>query len=150
MVYLKKLLDKNARRSVYLVMGLFLMLSMCFYAEIHKGWVVEIRSSYQIVSDGFHKVLLYGDSSSVGIDDYVEFETSYEPVSGYDNFEVSSFPQWAKGQGVIYRGNIREYKIIEKGHTIRRLIYDHHKQYGNNRALQLLFNTGMDSASDMR
>ena len=135
---------------LYILMVLFLIFSVRFPGEIYRGKVVEIRSSYQIISDGYHRVLIYSSDNSIGLDDVVEFNTSFERVNGYDNFEVSTFPAWAKGQGIYYRGNVSQYKIIKKGCSIRRLIRDHYRNHQQSWASQLLFNNGMDLDSDYR
>ena len=131
-------------------MILFLIASARFPSEIYRGRVTEIRNSYQIISDGFHKVLIYSSDGNIGLDDLVEFETSFERINGYDNFEVSTFPNWAKGQGIFYQGNVSQYKIIEKGCSVRRIIQDHYRSNQQAWANQLLFNNGMDLDSDFR
>ena len=135
---------------ICIIMVLFLILSARFPRKISRGRIVEIRNSYMIVSDGFSRVLLYGSSDRPGLDDLVEFEAELQKVDGYDNFEVSSFPSWARGQGIYYRGNISELNVIEKGHSLRRIIYDHCLDRGNNWAAMLLFNVGVESDSDFR
>ena len=109
-----------------------------------------MRNGYQIVTSGLSKVLIYSKDPMIGLDDYVEFETEYSEISSYDNFEVSTFPMWAKGQGIYYQGNVNNYRILKKGNSIRRVLFDQHLNKGNSRALQLLFNNGLDSDSDFR
>ena len=133
-----------------MLMTVFLIFSISIPGEITKGRICEIRNSYQIVTSSFHRVLIYSKDGDVGIDDIVEFEADLSPVSSYDNFEVSTFPKWARGQGISRQGNVSRYTIIEKGHSIRRILYDHHLNRGNNWALQLLFNNSLDSDSDFR
>ena len=128
----------------------FLIFSVRFPARITSGRVIEIRNSYLIVSDGYSRVLLYGNDEDIGLDDLLEFNSQLEEVEGYDNFEVSTFPLWAKGQGIYYRGELKEYRIIEKGASLRRIIMDHCRKYDNKWALMLLFNTGLESDSDFR
>ena len=109
-----------------------------------------MRNGYQIVTSGLSKVLIYSKDPMIGLDDYVEFETEYSEISSYDNFEVSTFPMWAKGHGIYYQGNVNNYRILKKGNSIRRVLFDQHLKKGNSRALQLLFNNGLDSDSDFR
>ncbi|MBE6124832.1 MAG: hypothetical protein E7186_00760 [Erysipelotrichaceae bacterium] len=149
-VFLKGIVNREKRKLICIVMVLFLILSARFPSKISKGRVVEIRNSYLIVSDGYSRVLLYGSDGNIGLDDLLEFEAQLDRVSGYDNFETSTFPQWAKGQGIYYRGNLKEYHIVKKGVSLRRIIMDHCRLYDNKWALMLLFNTGLDSDSDFR
>ena len=149
-VFLPGIVNKEIRKTIYILMVLFLILSISIPRKITEGRISEIRNGYQIVTSGFSKVLIYSKDTEIGIDDYVEFETDYSPINSYNNFEVSTFPMWAKGQGISFQGNVSSYRIVKKGNSIRRILYDHHLSRGNNRALQLLFNTGMDSDSDFR
>lgn len=149
-VFLKGIVNREKRKIILIIMVLFLILSARFPARINKGRVTEIRNSYLIVSDGYSKVLLYGNDENIGLDDLLEFEADLDKVSGYDNFEVSTFPQWAKGQGIYYRGDLKSYRIVEKGASLRRIIMDHCRLYDNKWAMMLLFSTGLDSDSDFR
>ena len=131
-------------------MVLFLMVSVRFPEETYRGRIIEIRSGYHIVSNGFNRVLIYSSDDSIGLDDLVEFDTSFERVSGYDNFEVSAFPSWAKGQSIYYRGNVSHYTVVKKGCSLRRIIQDHYRNNQEGWASQLQFNNGMDIDSDFR
>ncbi|MBQ4253894.1 MAG: hypothetical protein II712_03610, partial [Erysipelotrichaceae bacterium] len=114
------------------------------------GRVVRIRDSYQIVSNGLKKVMIYSKDENVRLGDRVKITCDLQQIDSYDNFERSSFGIWARSENIIAQGRIKEYEIIRKSSGIQRMIYDINNT-GNRRWINtFLFGKGIKSDSDKR
>ena len=149
-LFYRHVLEKRARLITSLLIVLLLILSIPGNKKITQGRVVSLRNGYQIVSNGLTSVMIYSHDEDVCFDDIVKIDCELNEVNGYDNFEISTFVSWAKGQNIYCQGSIEKYEIIRSEFSLRRVIYQHNKTNGNEWINQLLFGNGMASESDYK
>ena len=146
----RHVLERKARIICSLLIVLLLLLSIPASGKITSGRVVSLRNGYQIVRNGFTCVMIYSRDEKVCLDDIVRIDCPLNKINSYDNFEVSTFASWAKGQNIYWQGSVDSYEIIRSEFSLRRAIYQHNRANGNEWINQLLFGNGMASESDYK
>ena len=143
-------LDRISWKVNAVFMLVMLILSAPVNLKMSEGRVVALRNGYQIIRNGLTCAMIYSNDSEVSLDDIVRIDCELEKIDGYDNFELSTFALWAKGQQICWQGSIRKYEVIDRGISLRRLMYEHNRDNGNGWINQLLLASGMESDSDYR
>ena len=149
-LFYRHVLDKITWKVNAIFMVIMLIASTPINPRITRGRVVGLRNGYQIIRNGFTCAMIYSNDDDVGLDDIVEISCDLQPVNGYDNFELSTFASWARGQQIYWQGKTDKYEIIRSDFSLRRQLYDINKKNGNDWINQLLFSSGMESDSDYR
>lgn len=112
-------------------------------SHIYSGRVDSIRDSYLIVRDGLSQILVYYQGDAC-LDDEIIIDDDLTPITSYDNFDVSSFSLWARGNNIIGQIKLREYRLKTASASLRGKIYHHNQRIGNLWINELLFGSGLD------
>ena len=118
-------------------------------SHIYSGRVDTVKPTYLIVSDGLSRVMVYYQGEA-GLDDVIIIDQDIEPVAGNDNFDVSTFSSWAKGNNIIGQLNLNHYQLDRQSSSLRNLIYQRNLTQERSWINELLFGNGMDVDSDYR
>ena len=112
-------------------------------SHVYSGRVESIRDNYLIVRDGLNQILVYYQGEAC-LDDEIIVDDDLTAITSYDNFDVSSFSLWAKGNNIIGQLNLNEYRIQTPSASLRGKIYRHNQRIGNLWINELLFGSGLD------
>ncbi len=115
--------------------------------HFYSGRVNSVKDNYYIVADGISQVILYTETE-LALDDYVVIDEDISAITSYNNFEVSSFTSWAKGNNIIGTIDKDTVEIIKPSSSLRGKLFKHNEETGNNWANELLFGTGLENDSD--
>ncbi len=138
---------------VFCITGIVLLVALSFPLNSEfpdTGRIVRIRDSYQIVSSGLKKVMIYSKDENIRLGDEVRITCQLQEIDSYDNFERSSFGIWARSENIIAQGRIREYETVHRSKGIRRLIYELNNTEGRKWITSFIFGKGIKSDSDKR
>ncbi len=141
---------KDQRLAVSFLLILLLMASVPLKgSHIYSGSVDTIRDNYLIVRDGLNRVMVYYDGPA-DLDDVIIIDQDIEPLGGYDNFDISTFSSWAKGNNIIGQLTINHYDIERPSSSLRHLIRQYNQKEGREWISQLLFGSGLEVDSGYR
>ena len=143
-ILLNTILDKKGLIKIAVLASICLLLSIPVTTPMHKGRVSAIRNSYIVVTRFFNSVMLYGEFPDVSFDDVIIFQGELQDIESYNNFEITTFESWAKGQNIHYQCDPSAYEIVKEGVSLRHLIYLHNHGWAN----QLLFGEGNELNGD--
>ncbi|MBR0136945.1 MAG: MBL fold metallo-hydrolase [Erysipelotrichaceae bacterium] len=151
LLYTLNNIPKKDRKVYLFFLPLVLILSFPLSDSFFEtGKVVRIRDSYQLVSFGLKKVMIYSRDENIRPGDTVKISCELQPVDSYDNFERSSFGIWAKGENIIATGRIREYEIARRSISFQCWLYERNDTENRRWINTFLFGKGIKSDSDNR
>ncbi len=113
--------------------------------QFTTGRVDSIRDSYYTISNGLYKVIVYSYDENISYDCKVSVNSEIKKINTYDNFELTDFSTYCKGNNIL--GYVDSCEIIETSFSLRTLWYQHNKSIGNHWANRLIFSRGLDSES---
>lgn len=135
-----------------ILLGLGLLITKSTIEISEPGKIVKIvmmKDQYAIASDGKQKVLLY-QVDSFNYDDVLLLKGNYQIIDSVKNNPCFNFQEWANHQGIYYSMNVVDYKLLEKGNSLRHHLYEKVKQSKYSNILKYtIFQINQDEYEDL-
>ena len=150
LIIFNKTRPRDQRMEVSALILLLLLASVPLSgSHIYSGRVDTIKPTYLIVRDGLSRVMVYWQNEAA-LDDVIIIDQDIEPIAGNDNFDVSTFQSWARGNNIIGQLDLNHYQLERESSSLRNLIYQRNLTQERSWINELLFGSGMDVDSDYR
>lgn len=137
-------------RLIYrLILIILLFLSLPIKADYFTyGYVENIKDKYIIVNNGLYRVIVYTDNNEFEYGDKLIINDEIKPINSYNNFEITDFSSYCKGNNILGYVDSNNIEIDKKFFSVKNLLYKRNMKNNNYWANSFLFSRNISIESD--